>query len=233
MSSNLDRRAENLAYCFQEVLTVGERLRSNRQPVSDAESFRHQVREAIKTSAEEARRRGYSGEDIQLATFAVVAFLDESILNMHNPVFADWPRRPLQEEYFGHHVAGEIFFQNLDKIHQRNESQDMGDLLEVYQLCMLLGFAGKYSIGGRGELMARIQTTGDKINRIRQMSPDLSPSWAAPADPIRTSGADPWVKRLIYIAGATLLITAILFGVYKMSLGSAVGKMETIAAQKS
>jgi type VI secretion system protein ImpK len=231
MSSNLDRRAENLAYCFQEVLTVGERLRANRQHVTDAESFRAQVREAIKTSAEESRRRGYSGEDIQLATFAVVAFLDESILNMHNPVFADWPRRPLQEEYFGHHVAGEIFFQNLDKILQRNESQDMGDLLEVYQLCMLLGFAGKHSIGGRGELMARIQSTGEKIDRIRQMSPDLSPAWAAPNDPIRSSGADPWVKRLIYISAGFLLITLILFGVYKMSLGSRVGEMEAIAAQ--
>src|SRR3954454_275691 len=231
MASNLERRAENLAYCFQEVLTVGERLRSNRQPVSDAESFRHQVREAIKTAAEEARRRGYSGEDIQLATFAVVAFLDESILNMRNPVFADWPRRPLQEEYFGHHVAGEIFFQNLDKIQQRNESQDLGDLLEVYQLCMLLGFAGKYSIGGRGELQSRVFSTGEKIARIRQSSPELSPAWAAPNDAVATSGADPWVRRLIYMTAGVLLITLILFGVYKMGLGSAVGRMEQIAAQ--
>ena len=231
MSSNLERRAENLAYCFQEVLTVGERLRANRQHVNDAESFRHQVREAIKTSAEEARRRGYTGEDIQLATFAVVAFLDESILNMHNPVFADWPRRPLQEEYFGHHVAGEIFYQNLDKIMQRNESQDMGDLLEVYQLCMLLGFAGKYSIGGRGELQSRIQITGEKIARIRQSASDLSPSWMPPGDAVAASGADPWVKRLIYMTAGFLLITLILFGVYKMSLGSGVGRMETLAAQ--
>jgi type VI secretion system protein ImpK len=231
MSSNLERRAENLAYCFQEVLTVGERLRANRQHVSDAESFRHQVREAIKTSAEEARRRGYTGEDIQLATFAVVAFLDESILNMHNPVFADWPRRPLQEEYFGHHVAGEIFYQNLDKIMQRNESQDMGDLLEVYQLCMLLGFAGKYSIGGRGELQARIQTTGEKIARIRQSAMDLSPAWMPPNDVVASAGSDPWVKRLIYMTAGVLLITLILFGVYKMNLGSGVGRMETLAAQ--
>jgi type VI secretion system protein ImpK len=231
MPSNLERRAENLAYCFQEVLTVGERLRSNRQPVSDAESFRHQVREAIKTSAEESRRRGYSGEDIQLATFATVAFLDESILNMRNPVFVDWPRRPLQEEYFGHHVAGEIFFQNLDKILQRNESQDMGDLLEVYQLCMLLGFAGKYSIGGRGELMARIQTTGEKIARIRESSLDLSPSWMPPNDGVRASGKDPWVKRLVYMTAGVLVITLILFGVYKMSLGSGVGRLEQTASQ--
>jgi type VI secretion system protein ImpK len=231
MSSNLERRAENLAYCFQEVLTVGERLRANRQHVNDAESFRHQVREAIKTSAEEARRRGYTGEDIQLATFAVVAFLDESILNMHNPVFADWPRRPLQEEYFGHHVAGEIFYQNLDKILQRNESQDMGDLLEVYQLCMLLGFAGKYSIGGRGELQSRIQMTGEKIARIRQSGSELSPAWMPPGDAVAASGADPWVKRLIYMTAGVLLITLILFGVYKMNLGSGVGRMETLAAQ--
>jgi type VI secretion system protein ImpK len=231
MSSNLERRAENLAYCFQEVLTVGERLRANRQHVSDAESFRHQVREAIKTSAEEARRRGYSGEDIQLATFAVVAFLDESILNMHNPVFADWPRRPLQEEYFGHHVAGEIFFQNLDKILQRNDSQDMGDLLEVYQLCMLLGFAGKYSIGGRSELQARVQTTGEKIARIRQSSAELSPAWAVPNDQIQASGKDPWVKRLVFMTAGVLLVTLLLFGVYKISLGSDVGRMEQIASQ--
>ena len=231
MSSNLERRAENLAYCFQEVLTVGERLRANRQHVSDAESFRHQVREAIKTSAEEARRRGYSGEDIQLATFAVVAFLDESILNMHNPVFADWPRRPLQEEYFGHHVAGEIFFQNLDKILQRNDSQDMGDLLEVYQLCMLLGFAGKYSIGGRSELQARVQITGEKIARIRQSSAELSPAWAVPNDQIQASGKDPWVKRLVFMTAGVLLITLLLFGTYKMGLGSGVGRMEQIASQ--
>ena len=174
---------------------------------------------------------GIPREDIQLATFAVVAFLDESILNMRNPVFADWPRRPLQEEYFGHHVAGEIFFQNLDKILQRNESQDMGDLLEVYQLCMLLGFAGKYSIGGRGELQSRVYSTGEKIDRIRQPSPELSPAWATPNDAVAAAGADPWVKRFIYVTAAVLLISLVLFGVYKMTLGSALGRMEQIAAQ--
>lgn len=225
MPSNLERRAENLAYCFQEVFTVGERLRANRQNVTDAESFRHQVREALKTSAEEARRRGYSAEDIQLAIFAVVAFLDESILNLQNPVFADWPRRPLQEEYFGHHVAGEIFFQNLDKISQRSDSQDLADLLEVYQLCLLLGFAGKYSMGGRGEVQSRVHSVGDRIQRIRQTSPILSPAWAPPDEPVSVSGADPWVKRLMFVAVALLLLTVGLFVVYKMSLGSAIDQM--------
>lgn len=231
MSSNLDRRVENLAYCFQEVITVGERIRASRQHVTDAESFRLQIRETIKNAAEEARRRGYTAEDIQLATFACVAFLDESILNMQLPVFADWHRRPLQEEYFGHHVAGEIFYQNLDKILVRSDSQDVADLLEVYQLCNLLGFAGKHSIGGRAELQSIIARSGERIARIRQVSPELSPAWKTPNDGVRASGADPWVKRLIFMTVGVFLITLILFGVYKMGLGSGVGKMEQMAGQ--
>ena len=36
MTAATQRRAENLAFCFQELLTVGERLRSGRQAVQDA-----------------------------------------------------------------------------------------------------------------------------------------------------------------------------------------------------
>ena len=64
----------------------------------------------------EATKRGYPAEDVRLATFAVVAFLDESILNSGNPIFADWPRMPLQEELFGVHTAGEMFFQCIDRL---------------------------------------------------------------------------------------------------------------------
>src|SRR3979411_1329794 len=94
------RRGENYAFVFQELLTVGERLRSNRQQVADAASFRAQIWAAAKQADEDARRRSYSADDIELATFAVIAFLDESILNLRLPVFADWPRQPLQEERY-------------------------------------------------------------------------------------------------------------------------------------
>jgi type VI secretion system protein ImpK len=229
MPSNLDRRAENMAFAFQEVLTVGERLRANRQAVSDAESFRFQIREALKMADNEARKRGYTGDDIQLTIFAVVAFLDESILNLRNPVFADWPRRPLQEEMFGHHIAGEIFFQNLQKLMQRDESQESADVLEVYYLCMLLGFAGKYSMHGRGELSAIMNAVGAKIRRIRQLTPDLSPYWALPNEQIRVVRTDPWVKRLMITAIACLVLALAMFGVYRMTLGSGVGTVETAA----
>src|SRR3954447_20898605 len=161
------RRPENLALIYQEVLTAIERLRANRQGVTDANAFRHHTREAIKTAAGQALAAGYPAEDAKLATFAVVAFLDESVLNSRNPIFADWLRKPLQEELFGTHIAGEVFFQNLQQLIGKADSHDLADLLEVHYLCLLLGFCGKYRAGNRGELDQIMRATADKIRRIR------------------------------------------------------------------
>jgi type VI secretion system protein ImpK len=212
------RRPENLAFVFQELLTVGERLRSNRQQVADAASFRAQIWAAVRQAEDDARRRGYPTDDIELAVFAAVAFLDESILNLRLPVFADWPRQPLQEERYGHHVAGEIFFQNLTKLLTRSDSQELGDLLEMYQLALLLGFAGRYSMGGRGELRGIAVQTGDRIQRIRQTSGWLAPGWQLPLEgPVRTGG-DPWVSRMVVILIGCVVLVVVLFGVFVVLL---------------
>jgi type VI secretion system protein ImpK len=225
------RRSENLAFVFQELLTVGERLRSNRQQVTDAPTFRAQIWGGIKQADEEARRRGYSADDIELAVFAVVAFLDESILNLRSPVFADWPRQPLQEERYGHHIAGEVFFQNVQKLMGRNDSQELADILEVYQLCLLLGFAGRYSLGGRGDLQAITRQTGERIQRIRQTGGELAPAWRLPANEaaVRGAGSDPWVKRLAIGTGVCFLLMVVLFVAFYFALNSGVGNLESIA----
>jgi len=223
------RRLENLAFCCQELLTVGERLRSNRQPVSDARTFRAQIWEAIKSADAESRRRGYTAEDIELAIFAVIAFLDESILNLHSPTFADWPRQPMQEERYGHHIAGEIFFQNLQKLLGRNDSQELADLLEIYDLCMLLGFSGKYTLGGRGELKHIQQATAEKIDRIRRPSPEISPNWALPVENYQFRSSDPWVSRILYGAIGCVVLTLVLFIVYTMALRGGIGTLRSVA----
>ena len=219
------RRHENLALAFQEILTVSERLRSGRQAVSDAATFRHHILEGLKTADQQARTQGYTAEDIKLAVFAVVAFVDESVLNLRNEVFADWPRRPLQEELFGHHIAGEIFFKNLQELLTRNDSQELADVLEVYHLCLLLGFAGRYSLGGRGELRGLIDATADKIRRIRGELGGLSPQWSVPPEAPRATAADPWVKRLMFATIACCILAVLLFAGYKMMLGSGVSSV--------
>lgn len=223
------RRQENLALVFQELITVGERLRTGRQQVSDSVTFRQQLLGAIDQSGETAKKLGYPQEDVELAIFAVIAFLDESILNLRSPVFADWPKQPLQEQRYGHHIAGEIFFKNLANLLGRNDSHELADILEIYYLCLLLGFAGKYSLGGKGDLYAIQQQTGEKILRIRRLTAELSPSWVLPNDVIVKSSSDPWVKTLMFTAIGCLVLTLILFGVFKVLLNSGVSTMADLA----
>src|SRR6185437_13483921 len=101
-TSALDSRGWNLPLTFQEVFTAIVRLHSNRQSVTNAGNFRDQMKRALKVAEQETRGRGYNTEDITRVVFAVVAFLDESVLSCRNPVFAEWARLPLQTELFGH-----------------------------------------------------------------------------------------------------------------------------------
>jgi type VI secretion system protein ImpK len=224
-------RTDNLPLIFQEVLTAIVRLRSNRQELSDAESFRFYMREAIKTAIQEARNlAGYNADDIKMATLALVGFLDESVLNTHNPIFADWPRKPLQEELFGIHMAGEIFFRNLEQLMGRSDSADLADLLEVHYLCLLLGYGGRYSIGGRSDLQAITTATGERIRRIRGVMPEPFLQIADEPEVVKLT-EDPWVRKLLIAAVACLVLTLLLFVVFKFSLGSSASEVRASAAE--
>jgi type VI secretion system protein ImpK len=215
------RRPESLALIFQEVLTAIERLRGNRQGVTDADAFRYHTREALKAATNQGLAAGYNADDVRYATFAAVAFLDESILNSQNPIFGDWLRKPLQEELFGTHIAGETFFQNLQQLLGRNDSPDLADVLEVHHLCMLLGFCGRYSAGNRGELGQVVTMTAEKIRRIRGQFGPLSAYWMPPPEAKRLS-TDPWVRKLGIIAAVCAALMILLFVAYKVVLGNGV-----------
>jgi type VI secretion system protein ImpK len=211
-------RRGQLALVFQEVLTAVVRLRCNRQVATDAESFRAHVKQLLSTADRDARRLGYSSDDVALAIYAVVAFLDESVLNSAQPMFASWPSRPLQEEIFGALMAGEIFFQHLRQLLSRQESEDLADLLEVFQLCLLLGYQGRYT-AERGDLRAMSSMTDEKVRRIRGSFGELSSGWAPPTEKIARS-RDPWVGWLAFGAVTCLLIAGLLFGYYRVSLNA-------------
>jgi len=223
------RRAENLALIYQEVFTTIVRLRGDRQGVADPNAFRHHMREALRAAANQGLAAGYNGDDIKLATFAAVAFLDESVLNSQNPMSADWRRQPLQEELFGTHIAGNVFFQNLQQLLSRSDSVDLADLLEVYYLCLLLGFGGRYSSGNQGELKQAMNLTAVKIRRIRGSVGPLAPDWALPGEkaPILR---DPWVYRMGIAAVVCAILMVLLFVGYKLGLNSGISEMRNLSA---
>ncbi|MEP6692864.1 MAG: DotU family type IV/VI secretion system protein [Gemmatimonadaceae bacterium] len=223
-----------LALALQEMLTAVVRLRGNQQVAADAESFRARARQVLAAAEQSARGAGYSGPEVRLALFALVAFLDESVLNSSQPMFADWARRPLQEELFGGHVAGEVFFENLRGLLEAPDAPDVADVLEVYELCLLLGFRGRYGASGASELQTIAGRIGAKIDRIRGPQGPFSPGWSPPAGETVTISRDPWLKRGIWAAVAAVLVAAILYVGYRASLsGGAASIAQSVPASRS
>ncbi len=222
-----------LALALQEALTATVRLRANRQTAADVTAFRNHLKQLLSAAHEEAQREGYRSEDIKLAIYPVVVFIDESVLNSRHPMFADWPRKPLQEEVFGGHTGGEIFFANLGELLRRPDSEDLADVLEVYHLCLLLGFQGRYSVAGRGELRGVLAAVTDKITRIRGANRALSPAGRPPSAEAIPIGRDPWIRRLLIAAATAFTIALLLFVIFSASLSARLSGLRELAVFSS
>ena len=227
MVSASEARRGGVALALQETLTVTVRLRTGRQVAADAASFRAHIKQLLAGADDELRQQGSNPNDVRLAIYAVTVFIDESVLNALPPVFADWPRQPLQEEIFGGHTGGEVFFQGLRQVLSRGDADDVADLLEVYQLCMLLGFKGRYSMADPAELAAVIRAVGDKISRIRGTGP-LSPSWAIPANETIPVARDPWIKPLVIGAASAAVVVLLLWVVMQLALHSGLRDLRSL-----
>lgn len=218
-------RNNSLALCFQEVLTAIVRVRFQRQQVQDAEGFRAQLRRSLQSAMQDARAAGYSSDTVQTGVFATVAFLDESVLNLQSPVFADWARRPLQEELFGGHLAGEAFFRNLQALLAAPDSAEVADALELHCLCLQMGYRGRYAFGDTGELHQLLRLARARIERLRG-APRLMPPVAAPEVP-PARARDPWTRTLAVTACVLALLVAAGLGGYELLLGSGVSQVQS------
>lgn len=222
-------RTYSLASCYENSLTTILRLAGlQQQSMPNSQGFRNSIRAALKTAMEEAKAYGYSSEINQLAFFAAVALLDESVLKLQSPAFADWAQKPMQEEMFGHNRAGEVFFEHLRTLLARQDSHEGADCLEVYTLCMLLGFKGQYALssgsadyfsgqGGQGasrpsgEIQTLIRQAREKINRIRGQAAFL-PDGAPLPEVKQTAAIDRWSRGLGIVAISLLVLTLLVYG---------------------
>jgi type VI secretion system protein ImpK len=219
-----------LALSLQEPFTTIARLRANRQVAADSESFRTRIKQVLSGAEQEGRQAGYAADDIRLALFAVIAFLDETVLNSGQAMFADWPRRPLQQEVFGVHMAGELFFQYLQQLLGRQDSEDLADVLEVYELCLLLGYKGRYSASHGAELQVLAGQVSQKIDRVHGGMGELSPEWRPSSTEI-AQPRDVWVPRLIATAATAGIIAVVLFIAFAISLHSGKSDLAALASQ--
>jgi type VI secretion system protein ImpK len=216
-----------LALSLQEALTAIVRLRANRQPISDAGAFRAHMLQLFARAEQEGRAAGYEPKDVQMAVFAVVALLDESVLNAGQPALSEWARQPLNQELFGTHMAGEWVFQNVDQLLARSDTLALADLLEVHQLIFLLGFRGRYGVADPAALHAYTSRVGDRIGRLRGVPGDLAPSWRPGNDAV--AGRDPWIRPLAVGVVTSLLLAVALWSVGAFSLRGTTSELQSMS----
>ena len=208
---------EGLAVLYQEILTVVGRLRASRKTAMRADAFRSSMKAALSAAEAEATRKGYSSEDARLATFAVVAFLDESVEDAQDPNFADWSRLPMLDELFGERTADETFFHYIDQLLALDDSPPDADVLEIFALCLMLGYRGRYRTNEPEGVRAVITAIAEKVQRIRgprSLAPDATP----PQDAVLPLPRDPWVQALLFGALGALVLAALFFVGYKIAL---------------
>ena len=195
------RLSEIYSPCFALVL----QMRST-DTLGDADVLRGRIKNLLEKSGLEAARAGHSREDVQDARFALVAFIDETILSSDWIQKDRWLAKPLQLELFDRYDAGEEFFEKLQSL--RSQGALRADVLEVYYLCMALGFKGRYQLHDQGRLRIIIEETYAELKRIPGMGVGPLSVHGKPRDQVATevkSKLPAWVV-VVCAAAVGLLI---------------------------
>jgi len=228
MTSKLPReRRINLGMSFQELLTATVRLRFNRQSAPNPDVFRAHMREAYRLAAQEAIGNGYSPELVQVAGFAVMAFLDETVATSQNTAFSNWWISPLAKELFPD-ARPDSFFRNVDDLLAANDMLEIADAIEVCYLCLLLGYRGVLASDGSEELADYLDKIGAKMLHIRGVQESLAPDWCVPPEQIEPLPADGMRRFGTAAVAISAIVCAAAFAFSKFSLLAGIREIHSL-----
>lgn len=179
-------------------------LLQNRSAPKDAEEFSSNIQKFLDQFERTAKKQQFGADDIFDAKYAFCAAVDEAVLNSRMNIRDVWERRPLQLVLFGDQLAGEHFFDKLETA--RNGGARRINALEVFHMCLLTGFKGRYLLEGPEKLKYLTSQLGEQIAHIKGKAAAFAPHWAAP-DSISNA-----IKRDIpfWVIGAVLSLFGLL-----------------------
>lgn len=209
-----ERTVSPVVAAYGDVLLFGSVVRTA-SDCGDPETFRERALSLIREADLAAERAGVAKDDVAAARFAAAAYVDEMVLNSRWHAREDWSSQPLQYELFGTHEAGVEFFRRLEAIRKGIASNQ--DLLELYYLCLALGFEGQYTLAGREKRQTLIREIARELGSIRGGVPELSPHGRRPDELAHAAKRNrlPWI-----VCGASVAVVLGCFIVLTIRLGS-------------
>ena len=150
--------------------------------VAPSNDLRPKIASLLDDFERRAERYRFSSKIIQVSKFALASFVDETVLSNNFNLKEEWEKNPLQLEYFGEHLAGNKFFEKLAAMIKQIDVT--ADAVEIYYVCMLLGFKGRYAVYEKERLLQIMQETANALVRAGKIRPvELSPHWLANDQP--------------------------------------------------
>lgn len=173
------------------------------------ESVRSGTLKLFEGFEQRAKAQHADAGDLATAKYGLAAFLDEAVLNSEWPGREAWADEPLQLRFFNTYVAGGGFFDKLDAI--RAQDKPNPDLVELYHLCLTLGFRGKYGVEGPERLQALVKVLDGELERLRPVpGQDISPRWMPSEERARSGSRVP--RALVAGCAAVIAATALAYG---------------------
>ncbi len=152
-------------------------LKEGREPEGAGE-FVSRVQTFLADFERGAKKLNVPADDVYASKFAFCAAIDEAVLASSFTIRAEWERRPLQLVLFGEQLAGEKFFELLEQCRAQGAARLQS--LEVFHMCLLLGFQGKYLLEGPEKLAYLTGRLGDEIAQMKGKRAQFAPHWPLP-----------------------------------------------------
>ncbi|NKB47444.1 MAG: hypothetical protein GKR77_06615 [Legionellales bacterium] len=99
--------------------------------------------------------------DLAAVQYALAALVDELVAYSTWSAKEDWLGQPLQVILFDDHLAGERFFERLTILRQTPSTPLL--VLDIYYLCLQLGFQGKHRLHDPNILITLKRTLGQQL----------------------------------------------------------------------
>ena len=208
MSTRIERRSAqrearllSLADLLHEGFYLLHLLKQRHAPGS-LEDFQQRIVCMLDEFDKEARRLHAHGDDIEAAKYAYCAALDEIVLSSEFSLRGAWERTPLQLTVFGDQLAGKHFFERLEAL--RGKGAVRLQALQVFHMCLLMGFKGRYAMDERDRLAWVTARLGDEIAHIKGKGRGFAPQAPRPDQVAHKLRRDvpAWLLALLLLATA-------------------------------
>lgn len=163
---------EQMYWVCADALTLAAQL-ATAADLPSPEVLRQRIASLFETMRQRAAQVGIAVQDVDEAIYALAAFMDEQILRSPWPGRTQWMAQPLQLVYFQENTAGEGFFVRMQAL-QRDPRR--AHVLEIYFLCLALGFQGRYALATPAELNSVEESVGTDVARGLPPSDPISPA---------------------------------------------------------